>query len=412
MRAARTLNSVYRLDESVKLATEARDGLATTVGEGDERTIRARDTLAAAFSRAGRKAESDKLLRHNLDIAQHWLGPEHRLTLSLQRAWGFRLHQLDRWSEAEPLLRSSLETQRRLFGEDDYRTLYFMWTLGYALAARDAVEEGRRLIDEGIDGLHRVFGERHTYTAYATAHRAEVEQDNGELAAAENSRRLALGILRDWLGDDHPHVLDAQTHLAVVLCHRDKCDDGEALLAETVQRFREIEAAAPMIRARTLRALATMLARRDRITEAVTFTRERLTVLRDSLGDVHRATILAARDLARLLRRLDQRGEAEQYFALVIEGRTHLLGESARKPLFTRNELATMLKAQPDRLADAEAMARETYDLARTALGENDQLTINAGETLADVLLKQGKPEEAAKYRALLRGPERDEASE
>ena len=77
-----------------------------------------------------------------------------------------------------------------------------------------------------------------------------------------------------------------------------------------------------------------------------------------------------------------------------------------------RNELARMLKAQPDRLADAEAMARETYGLARAALGENDQLTINAGYTLADVLLARGKPEEAAQYRALFRESAGDEASE
>ncbi len=365
-RLARTLSSLYRLDESAALAGAAAAGLAATVGEGDPRTIRARDTLSTAMGRAGRRSEADEMRQKNLEAARRWLGSEHRLTLWLQREWGFRLHQLDRWSKAEPLLRSALATQRRLFGEDDYRAMYFTWTLGYALAGRGEMEEGRRLIDEGIDGLRRAFGERHLYTAYAIGCRSEVERMNGELANAEGSRRLALGILREWLDDDHPHVLDAQTLLAQILCLTDRCDEAETLLLATAERYREINVTPPIMRAGTLARLAAILAEQGRLMEAETLTRERLEVLQNGVGGDHGNTLWAALDLARLLARLDRPDEAEKYYLLVVDGSARTLGEDSRTTLNVRNE---------------------------AALAE-----------LVDLYDARGQPEKAAQYRALLLG--------
>ncbi len=61
------------------------------------------------------------------------------------------------------------------------------------------------------------------------------------------------------------------------------------------------------------------------------------------------------------------------------------------------NVLAWFLKdlEDPRKVAEAEEVAREAVSLARSALGEEDPVTLGITDTLAVVLLLRGKPDAA-----------------
>jgi thioredoxin-like negative regulator of GroEL len=100
-------------------------------------------------------------------------------------------------------------------------------------------------------------------------------------------------------------------------------------------------------------------------------------------------------DLADLLMRRDKMDEAESIWLARLGLQRDEYGIDHPATLRSMNQLAWVLKDHEERLADAEELAREATDLARSAFGEDNDLSISIADTLAVVLHLRGRNEDA-----------------
>jgi serine/threonine protein kinase/tetratricopeptide (TPR) repeat protein len=139
----------------------------------------------------------------------------------------------------------------------------------------------------------------------------------------------------------------------------------------------------------------------DRYAEAEQLLRQALIRARRVLGDEDRLTMEVESSLGGVVMDQDRLDEAEELLQRCLQKQMRLLGEDDLDTLLTMGKVAFLLGERRGRWAEAERLARRCLEIRERVQGKDHPDTLNARGTFADAILKtQGKWREA---EALLR---------
>ncbi|HYO45700.1 MAG TPA: serine/threonine-protein kinase [Gemmatimonadota bacterium] len=258
----RSLGSAYRdqgdLDQAEALYRDALRVARALYGEEHIETEAAIHVLALVLDRKEKYAEAETYARRNLELARRIYGPGHIWE------WGRVGHigviRLERGDEveAERLLRRALAGSRRFVSSPDPDLGDVLNRLAYIVVKREAGDtdaiydeavavDGARPLGSALfvtDGIH--------YLAWA-------EHLRGDLAAAQEDYRRALGLYRRHLPNGHSHRAAAATGFGAVLLDQGRLPEATRYLREGLAQW---EAHAPVEPDR-IREVHKLLARAD-----------------------------------------------------------------------------------------------------------------------------------------------------
>jgi hypothetical protein len=143
---------VGRRDEGIGLMKESLQRARKPSGEVPAVLWRVPLQLADAFSRAGRFAKAEPILRASLEQARHQFGPSNPVGAQVMAKLGLNLLQQRKWAEAEPVLRECLAIRQET-EPDDWSTFNTRSSLGGALLGQGKFAEAEPLILSGYEGM-------------------------------------------------------------------------------------------------------------------------------------------------------------------------------------------------------------------------------------------------------------------
>ena len=221
-----TLNLGLLLDGQGKHAEAA--GVYSDLVETQTRVLGAehRDTLATAMQLAGaalnqgRAAEAEERYRAILEVQARVLGPADPATLTCGMNYGSALLNLARYAEAEATYRANLDAKRRKLGPEHIDTLMAEMNLGLVYKERGRYADAEECLAENLAVKRRVLGPSHADTCFAALNLVSVWIDGEMEARYDEAARTVVHAqvaLRRALGEEHPSVLSAAMHHALVM---------------------------------------------------------------------------------------------------------------------------------------------------------------------------------------------------
>jgi non-specific serine/threonine protein kinase/serine/threonine-protein kinase len=376
--------------------------IAETLGDLGLAYLRLDDPRAESFARQG-VAISRRLLSE-----EH---PDPYLTQSLVRL-GYILLQRGNTSEAEPLLREALAISRRVYGEDNKLVLNALFELARAVRELGDSAEAEQLLHQALPLARRIYADEHVNVAKILYHLGQLYRERDNFADAEPFLRKALAIYRKTYGDEHLEVARALRHLSGVMWGLRRLDEAESMLREALEMSRRVGGARHTEVALGLNDLASLLfEERHDYTGAEPLLREAIAILKGYFRtDWHPRLADSERQLAELLCLQGRFAEAESLMARsVVAGRRAAQDKhfSFGLTLVLHGRSLTGLK----RFEDAEQNLLKGYDILKAARRAADhQLTSDAVRALVDLYDAWDRPEDAARFRAML--PESEDAQD
>ncbi|MFJ3894492.1 tetratricopeptide repeat protein [Streptomyces sp. NPDC090083] len=197
--------------------------------------------LSVALHRTGDYLSAWETARTAADLAQRFLGADHRTVLAARSRAGRALFRLGRYAEAEVALRTVRDTQERLLGADDPDTADSGYGLQLVLANLGRREESVALLRDTVVRRRTALGPVHPLTLRARASLLEM-LPAAEVANEERGTLLMLPSECDrLLGPDHTVTLGARHNHAWALYLLGRFDESDREIkrvAETyVRRF-------------------------------------------------------------------------------------------------------------------------------------------------------------------------------
>ncbi len=320
-----------------------------------------RYNLASLLHDRGRYQEAEELCRSVLDFRRQAYGGQHPRVAEALNLLGLIRRDLGDLEAAEGHLRDAAEIWRSQLGESHPDVALGLANLALVLKARGDRAEAESLYRHALRVSRAAFGDEHVRVAAILGFLARLERDKGDLAAAEELYREALAMRRKLLGDDHPDVAETAHNLAVALRHA-----GDYSAAEELYR-------------------------------------DALRIYRAKLGDEHPRVALVQQSLAAVLILLGRPDEAEALARRAVEvldaalPAGHLWSQAARSVL--GESLAGL-----GRYPEAEALLLASCARLEELQGAGGSLTVKTRKRLVALYEAWGRPEQAARHRALLDG--------
>ena len=359
-----TLGSANPYDGTGRDVTvlEALDGAVERIDDAfaDQPEIRAavEYTIGSTYRDLGEYDRAESLLRAALETRQRLVtNPQADVATSLN-ALGELLYYQGDFDAAEASWQEALEIRHALFGERHPDVAELLNSLGIAYQSRADYEAAEGMYRQALEIRRTLFGDEHGEVANTLNNLAIVRGLQGGYATAAAMHREALAIKRMVLGDDHPDVISSLNNLALTLTRLGDYAAAEPLVREALERWRE------------------------------------------SLGAQHPRVAAALSNLAALLRNQGDDEAAEPLFREALAMRRTLMGEH-RDVAANLTDLSALLTDKGE-YATAEAYLREALAMQRRLYGETQ--TEGAVTGLVELYEAWDRPDQAAEYRALIRG--------
>lgn len=387
-----------RYDEALELATRAhRSFAATPPGARGVDALAARAAQAQAFYFLSRPAEMHAAAVEAYEGRQRLLGPLHADTIVSQGNVAIALRRLGRLDESIPIYEDVAAKQAQVHGPASLDALRAKSNLSAAFQQRGDWDRVLALQTEIYHARLATRGPTHEATLTTTRDLAEALWDAGKATEALELAERVLPLFSTRFGVDSPQSMPIKTLLGVIYI-------GLGRTEEALPLFREVHE-----------------------------------VTRRTFGDAHRATALAARNLADALMNVGRADEA----VAVLDHALAKLPTGARSDPATERELQqarayallrqgnsaealrafeTILaahgmsaeevsRATPDQLAEATGWAQAQFESGRQALavdametlyrasqsrfGAQHSMTLEAMATLASMAANAGRTERA-----------------
>ncbi|MGD8376706.1 MAG: tetratricopeptide repeat protein [Acidobacteriota bacterium] len=341
--------------------------------------------------------QAQALYDEALAILQEVYGPRHPEVALVLKDLGSLELQRGEYERASELLRRALEIQREEIGGDHPAIADTLNALAMSLHNQDDFQEAERLYRESLEMRERILGPQHPHTASVRGNLAALFYQQREFEKAEPIFRETLELQRVSLGDDHPSVALSMTNLAVLLSALGRLEEAEPLyrgaLAIRLRAYGEGHFSVATSRY----YLGRLLWQRGQVEEAESLMRAAMRNLPEK--GPNRASLLV--DLGEML--LDERrmDEAGRTLDDAVELATEVHGADYWRTAAARSARGAWYLARGD-----DARAREDLEGAWTVLRErpeDDPRRRATLERLAALHDAMGEPEQATRYRELLR---------
>ena len=356
--------------------------------------------LGNTLSATERSREAEPLLREALELRRRFTpdAPEiidtlHELALALHRKGDFR--------GAEPLFRDAVEQGRRL--PSSITPAKVGSTLNLARTVHrfdnDPVAAAP-LYREALDLARRLYPGDHPDIADCLSEMARGMRDLGNLAEAEALGREGLAMWRRLYGDRHRETMISAQTVAGLLAERGKVSEAERLYREALATGRSLFGESHQLVLGSKSALAGFLERRGRLDEALSLREDEVAAARKQFGEDHAVVARSIASLGRHQLLRNQIAAAEKYLraALAIRQRIHPAGHwrIAEAKAFLGQ---CLLRAR--RLDEAEPLLRDGYEGLRASADAIPEDVRAVTRDLIALYESWGRPDQAARYRAV-----------
>ncbi|MEM9598335.1 MAG: tetratricopeptide repeat protein, partial [Acidobacteriota bacterium] len=385
-----------QLEEAKADIQTAAAGLERRLGVEDPSTLSVLSDLGLLMIDRGELEAAEPLLRDVLRGRKRVLGTQHLDTLKSLHNLGALFLARGDLGEAEAFYREALAGRRELFGEDHIDTLRAIDALAIVLHYQGKVDEAEAYHRRSLAGFRRLRGHAHVVTLNSAQNLASVLVKTGKTDEAEQLHRESLGAKRRLLGDDHPSTLTSIANFGSLLDRRGQASESEAHLREALLGRRRVLGPEHPQTLVSINNLATLLRKRGQLDEAEALAREVLEAFQRTFGAEHRNTLRCQRSLGQVLREQGRFDEAEFLLGKALEAQRRTLGDDHPDTLLTMGATGDLFQKW-GKPGDAEPYYREVLAGYRQVHGEDHPKTVRNRESLANVLRRQGRLEEAAR---------------
>jgi tetratricopeptide (TPR) repeat protein/tRNA A-37 threonylcarbamoyl transferase component Bud32 len=261
------------------------------------------------------------------------------------------LTRLGRFDEAAVAFGEAIALATAALSEDDTRVAQIRNDYSVLLLSRSQPAEGEAEARKTLEARRRRLGDRHPAVAESLQVLGAALRQQGRLDQAQAAFEEALAIQRTTLGDDHGDVANTLNSLAILAASRFDFAAAEAPMRESLAIQRRIGQGETTAAAATATNLGSVLMRQGRYEEAQSLLTDALAVQLEAFGERHPAIVNSTHTLAQLALR---RGD----------------------------------------FAEAERQARRAVEIAVAVLKPGREIGA-VNQTLAEVLLRAGRPAEA-----------------
>ncbi|HLT48115.1 MAG TPA: serine/threonine-protein kinase [Rubricoccaceae bacterium] len=357
--------------------------------------------IAQAYRSLGRPADAVPLLERALALRRAALGDEHPDTAESLFTLANLYELLHEVGRAEALYREHLALAERLHGTESTAVVVTLYHLGTVLHVQGRTDEAFRFYDRWQALLARMPDRDDPVLAGSLGDLGDLLFTQRRYDEGEPFARRALAMHRRLFGDRSPQVGIDLNRLCWILNATERYDEAEAVAREALALHRQLYPDGHYELGASLANLGEALQGQGRYDEAEALFQEDLALRRRLYPDGHHTE---ARSLALLARLEHDRGrldDAERYYREAIAVFTRLFGPDYLPTIQHRLELTDVLRDRGD-YAQAERLLLADYATLETERGRDDRTTQLALARLARLYDAWGRPEDAARYRALL----------
>ncbi len=204
-------------------------------------------------------------------------------------------------------------------------------------------DQARPLLEQALARSRALFGDRSDEVATSALSLAVLDQDIGDVKAAEPLMRQALATRRALHGAKDARVTEAMSDLAYLLQTNGKDAEAEPLLREALATNRQLYPPGDPRIASSMTRLARLLRADGKLDEAIALLREALVAQRKAYGNTHPDVASTIRNLASALRDKGSLDEADTLYQEAIALRRAVLGDTNPEVANTLNSYALLL---------------------------------------------------------------------
>lgn len=405
------------------------------------------DTMGRVYFRLGLYDSALPLLKDALELRRQALGAEHSEVATTMNNLALVLHAKGDFGAAEPIYSDALAMRRRLFGENHREVAASLNNFGLFLKDKGDYVAAESNLRQALALRRALFGSVHIDVAETLNELGVLFKKKGDFNGAEPLYREALEMRRRLLGEDHPSVAETINNLATLLDSMGRYDEAEPLSRQSLNLYRRVLGEEHPYVAVSLSNLAGLLKRRRDFDGAEQLYRQSLAIMRKLHGEEHPELATLLNNLASLFSEKGDLNAAEPLFRQALEMRRKTLKEGHPSIINGLQNLALLLMRKGDlkaaeplfkeavdvspksfpqghwmiaesrsnygacltklgRLSEAEAHLLAGYQGLKSALGDEHERTQKAIASFVELYNASGKPDEAARYHALLRNKE------
>jgi tetratricopeptide (TPR) repeat protein len=382
------------LDETEELHRQTLENNRRTLGDGHRDTLRSMENLAATLTLQGKHDEAEELYREILSVRRQFLGENDPRTLESMHQLAVVLKRRGKPAEAETVLRETVQLRRRVLGDDDPATRLSMAHLGMALRDQEKHEEAKPFMPALLELRRREARARDaeptTLSQYAwllltcepvelrdPATALDTARTAADLSGRQDERILDTLALAEKENGNLQAAIEIQKEALLLV----KPTDGELrgeLQGRLVGYYQEAE---------DLEGLETWL-------------REELARMRASVPPTSLPLAFALVGLGETLIESGQPVEAEPLLREALEIGREALPENHWGPYGLQSLVGLSLVAQ-GRFEEAEPLVVESFLRLKDDRTVIPDVLEDAHKTVVRLYEDWGKPDEAARYRAM-----------
>ena len=224
-----------RLEEAVRLHEQTLELAKAKLGPEHPNTLKAMNNLAVVYQDTGRLAEALTLKERTLELIKAKLGPEHPNTLVSMSSLAAAYWEAGRIAEGLPLLERALELQKAKLGPEHPVTLNSMNNLAGLYRAAGRLAEALPLLEQTLELKKSKLGPEHPSTLLAMSNLAAAYQSTGRLAEAIPLHEQTLEVRKAQLGLEHPDTLTSMNNLAAAYFTAGKVAEALPLFEQTLE---------------------------------------------------------------------------------------------------------------------------------------------------------------------------------
>jgi serine/threonine-protein kinase len=389
-----------QLDAAETMMREALDLYDGLYGELHPEAALSRNNLATLYGARGDYESAERIYRETERIQRRlYEGPHAHLAMTLNNL-ALVLSKQGRFDEAEALFEQALAMRTEVYGEEHPLRTATRKSIADLLHARGDIDKAEELIDEVLAEQRRLLGDEHADVAASLDRLAQILVDKGRFEAAEGKYREALAISRKLFGEHHPDVGTRLNNLADLAFQRRRVDEAEDLYGEALEIHREVYGDAHPAVASILYNLASLTRAQGDLEAADTRFETAVDAGVAALGEDHLKVALARTSWAELKIALGDDSEAETLAARALPVLERGLAPDHAWTVAARGYLGVALRRQ-GRYAEAEPHLLACLEHHRQRSGPDAPATAALRRSVIGLYEDWGKPDQAARYRAL-----------
>jgi tetratricopeptide (TPR) repeat protein len=213
----------------------------------------------------------------------------------------------------------------------------------------------------------------------------------GQFDAAVANLRQVIAARQAAFGADHAEVLRNESDLATALDQQGQWQEAAALLRSVHQRQEGLYGADNLVAAGTLQNLAKILLERGQLKESGALLAEIAPIIESQLGLDHPQTLILRGLRAYQFEQQGDLAEAEAQYRAIIESHSRRHGDSVPEALIARNNLAMLLRQDPERSAETDALYAALHRDAAASLGADHFVAAIIAGNYGEFLLDRGE---------------------